>query len=162
VTEWPPAVERVAAFLREARAEATVEEFPEGTPTAEDAARAVGCEPSEIVKSLVFLCDGEPVVVMVPGDRRADAGKVAAAIGCGRAKVASAKDVEQATGFEPGGVAPFPLPRAVQHVLIERTLLGRNRVWVGAGSERHMAGLQPAELVRLTRARPMDAVQEPA
>ena len=162
MTEWPPAVERVAAFLREARAEATVEEFPEGTPTAEDAARAVGCEPSEIVKSLVFLCDGEPVVVMVPGDRRADAGKVAAAIGCGRAKVASAKDVEQATGFEPGGVAPFPLPRAVQHVLIERTLLGRNRVWVGAGSERHMAGLQPAELVRLTRARPMDAVQEPA
>ena len=162
MTEWPPAVERVAAFLREARAEATVEEFPEGTPTAEDAARAVGCEPSEIVKSLVFLCDGEPVVVMVPGDRRADAGKVAAAIGCGRAKVASAKDVEQATGFEPGGVAPFPLPRTVQHVLIERTLLGRNRVWVGAGSERHMAGLQPAELVRLTRARPMDAVQEPA
>ena len=162
MTEWPPAVERVAAFLREARAEATVEEFPEGTPTAEDAARAVGCEPSEIVKSLVFLCDGEPVVVMVPGDRRADAGKVAAAIGCGRAKVASAKDVELATGFEPGGVAPFPLPRAVQHVLIERTLLGRNRVWVGAGSERHMAGLQPAELVRLTRARPMDAVQEPA
>jgi prolyl-tRNA editing enzyme YbaK/EbsC (Cys-tRNA(Pro) deacylase) len=162
VTEWPPAVERVAAFLREARAEATVEEFPEGTPTAEDAARAVGCEPSEIVKSLVFLCDGEPVVVMVPGDRRADAGKVAAAIGCGRAKVASARDVELATGFEPGGVAPFPLPRAVQHVLIERTLLGRNRVWVGAGSERHMAGLQPAELVRLTRARPMDAVQEPA
>ena len=162
MTEWPPAVERVAAFLREARAEATVEEFPEGTPTAEDAARAVGCEPSEIVKSLVFLCDGEPVVVMVPGDRRADAGKVAAAIGCGRAKVASTKDVELATGFEPGGVAPFPLPRAVQHVLIERTLLGRNRVWVGAGSERHMAGLQPAELVRLTRARPMDAVQEPA
>ena len=162
MTEWPPAVERVAAFLREARAEATVEEFPEGTPTAEDAARAVGCEPSEIVKSLVFLCDGEPVVVMVPGDRRADAAKVAAAVGCGKAKVASARDVELATGFEPGGVAPFPLPRAVQHVLIERTLLGRNRVWVGAGSERHMAGLQPTELVRLTRARPMDAVQEPA
>jgi Cys-tRNA(Pro) deacylase len=162
VTEWPPAVERVAAFLREARAEATVEEFPEGTPTAEDAARAVGCEPSEIVKSLVFLCDGLPVVVMVPGDRRADAGKVAAAVGAGKAKVAGAKDVELATGFEPGGVAPFPLPRAVQHIFIERTLLGRNRVWVGAGSERHMAGLQPAELVRLTRAKAMDAVQEPA
>jgi prolyl-tRNA editing enzyme YbaK/EbsC (Cys-tRNA(Pro) deacylase) len=162
VTEWPPAVERVAAFLREARAEATVEEFPEGTPTAEDAARAVGCEPSEIVKSFVFLCAGLPVVVMVPGDRRADAGKVAAAVGCGKAKVASAKDVELATGFEPGGVAPFPLPHVVQHVLIERTLLGRSRVWVGAGSERHMAGLQPSELVRLTRARPMDAVQEPA
>jgi prolyl-tRNA editing enzyme YbaK/EbsC (Cys-tRNA(Pro) deacylase) len=101
-----------------------------------------------------------PVVVLVPGDRRADAGKVAAFVGAGKAKVASAKDVQLATGFEPGGVAPFPLPRAVQHVLIDRTLLGRSRVWVGAGSERHMAGLQPAELIRLTRARAMDAVQE--
>jgi prolyl-tRNA editing enzyme YbaK/EbsC (Cys-tRNA(Pro) deacylase) len=160
VSEWPEAVERVAAFLRAARAEARIEEFPEGTPTAEDAARAAGCEPSEIVKSLVFLCDGAPVVVMVPGDRRADAAKVAAAVGAAKARVASAKDVERATGFEPGGVAPFPLPREVQDVLIDRALLRRSLVWVGAGSERHMAGLQPAELVRLTRARPMDAVQE--
>jgi len=162
VEEWPEAVERVAAFLRETRAEARIEEFPEGTPTAEDAARAAGCEPSEIVKSLVFLCDGLPVVVMVPGDRRADAAKVATAVGAGKAKVASAKDVQLATGFEPGSVAPFPLPRTVHHVLIDRTLLSRTLVWVGAGSERHMAGIQPSELVRLTRARPMDAVQDRA
>ena len=65
------------------------------------------------------------------------------------------------TGFEPGAVAPFPLP-GVDTVLVERTLLARERVWVGAGSERHMAGLQPAELVRLTRARAVDAVQTAA
>jgi prolyl-tRNA editing enzyme YbaK/EbsC (Cys-tRNA(Pro) deacylase) len=159
VEAWPEAVERVAAFLREARAEARLEEFPEGTPTASDAARAVGCEPSQIVKSLVFLCDGAPVVVLVPGDRRADPGKIAGAVGAAKAKVAGPGDVELATGFQPGAVAPFPLP-LVREVLIDRTLLGRSLVWVGAGSPRHMAGIVPAELVRLARARPMDAVQD--
>jgi prolyl-tRNA editing enzyme YbaK/EbsC (Cys-tRNA(Pro) deacylase) len=155
--QWPEAVQRVAAFLREARAEARIEEFPAGTPTSQEAARAVGCEPSAIVKSLVFLCDGRPVVVLVPGDRRADPAKVASAVGAGKAKVAGAQDVERATGFQPGAVAPFPLPR-VRDVIIERSLLGRGLVWVGAGSPRHMAGIAPEELMRLARARPMDAV----
>jgi prolyl-tRNA editing enzyme YbaK/EbsC (Cys-tRNA(Pro) deacylase) len=159
VPEWPEPVERVAAFLREAGAEARLEEFPEGTPTARDAARAVGCELSQIVKSLVFDCEGKPVVVLVPGDRRADPGKVAAAAACAKARVAQPALVAEATGFEPGAVAPFPLP-AVEQVLIDRTLLAHDLVWIGAGSSRHMAGLAPAELVRLSRARPMDAVQD--
>jgi prolyl-tRNA editing enzyme YbaK/EbsC (Cys-tRNA(Pro) deacylase) len=159
VSDWPEPVERVAAFLREAGAEARLEEFPEGTPTAGDAARAVGCELSQIVKSLVFDCGGTPVVVLVPGDRRADPGKIAAAVGCAKAKVAPPALVEAATGFEPGAVAPFPLPRVAQ-VLIDRTLLPHDLVWIGAGSSRHMAGLAPAELVRLARARAIDAVQE--
>lgn len=156
---WPEPVERVAAFLREAGAEARLEEFPEGTPTAGDAARAVGCELSQIVKSLVFDCEGRPVVVLVPGDRRADPAKVAAAVSCTKARVASAALVEEATGFAPGAVAPFPL-RAVEQVLIDRTLLAHELVWIGAGSSSHMAGLAPAELVRLARAQPMDAVQD--
>ena len=161
MTAWPEAVERVAAFLRESGAEARLEEFPEGTPTARDAARAVGCDLSQIVKSLVFDCGGKPVLVLVPGDRRADPGKVAAATACAKAVVAPAGLVEQATGFAPGAVAPFPLP-AVEQVLIDRTLLAHDLVWIGAGSSSHMAGLAPSELVRLARARPMDAVQDAA
>src|SRR5215208_812194 len=53
---WPEPVQRVSTFLQAAAVEARVEEFPEGTPTAEAAARAVGCEISQIVKSLVFVC----------------------------------------------------------------------------------------------------------
>ncbi len=161
MANWPEAVERVAAFLRDARAEARLEEFSRGTSTAQDAARAVGCEPSEIVKSLVFLCDGQPVLVLVPGDRRADPAKVAAAVGAAGAEVASRDQVRLTTGFEAGAVAPFPLP-GVHDVLIERTLLGRDVLWVGAGSPRHVAGISPGELVRLARARPMDAVQRGA
>ena len=157
---WPEPVERVAAYLRGALAEARLEEFPAGTPTARDAARAIGCEPAQIVKSLVFDCDGRPVVVLVPGDRRADPAKVAAAAGAQTARVAGAEQVEAATGFAPGAVAPFPLTR-VERVLIERTLLAHEVVWVGAGSAAHMAALAPSKLLRLTRAQPMDAVEEP-
>src|SRR5689334_10680166 len=95
---WPEPVERVSAALRDAGAEARVEEFAEGTPTAEDAARAAGCELRQIVKSLVFDCDGRAVLVLVPGDRRADAAKVAVATGAAKAKVAGAAVVEEMTG----------------------------------------------------------------
>jgi prolyl-tRNA editing enzyme YbaK/EbsC (Cys-tRNA(Pro) deacylase) len=159
VEPWPEPVERVVSFLREAAAEARVEEFPAGTPTAAAAADAVGCALREIVKSLVFVCDGRPVLAMVPGDRRADARKVAAAVGAPGAKVATAEEVRRVTGFEPGAVAPFPLP-AIDRILIERSLLACRRVWVGAGSARHMAGLAPAELLRLSRAMPLDLTSD--
>jgi prolyl-tRNA editing enzyme YbaK/EbsC (Cys-tRNA(Pro) deacylase) len=155
---WPEEVERVAGFLRGAGVEARVEEFKEGTPTAEDAARAVGCELGQIVKSLVFDCDGRPIVVLVPGDRRADRAKIAAAAGCRSAKIAGPEQVVEATGFAPGAVAPFPLPR-VDRVLAERSLLQHPVVWIGAGSERHMAAVMPADLLRLAHAEPMDAVE---
>jgi Cys-tRNA(Pro) deacylase len=158
VAEWPEPVERVAAFLRDAGAEARVEQFGSGTPTAVDAARAVGCTLGQIVKSLVFDCEGRPVVVLVPGDRRADTDKVARAAGTMRARVARPEEVERATGFAPGAVAPFALAR-VETVLVDRTVLGNELVWVGAGSPSHMAGLAPGELVRLARARSADVVQ---
>ena len=156
---WPEPVQRVSTALREAGAEARIEEFATGTPTAEDAARAVGCELRQIVKSLLFDCDGRAVLVLVPGDRRADSGKVAALTGARRARVAGPAQVEEATGYAPGAVAPFPL-RRVEGVLIERSLLGESLLWVGAGSTRHMAGLPPTELVRVSRAQPVDVAAD--
>src|SRR5579862_7561349 len=105
---WPESVERVAAVLRQEGVGARIEEFPEGTPTAREAAKAVGCSRAEIVKSLLFVCDGRPTLALVPGDRRADETKVAAAAGAKAARVAKPAEVLAATGFEPGGVAPFP------------------------------------------------------
>ena len=159
VTAWPEPVERVSSFLRDAGADARIEEFSEGTPTAADAAAAVGCGLDQIVKSLVLVCDGRPVVALVPGDRRGDIAKVARAAGTAGARVAKAGEVEQATGFAPGAVAPFPLP-GVATVLIERTLLRHPLVWAGAGSPKHMIGLAPLELARLARARPLDVVKD--
>ena len=160
VAEWPASVERVAAFLRDAGAEARLEEFGTGTPTAAEAARAAGCELAQIIKSLVLVCDGAPVVALVPGDRRGDVEKIRRAVGAATARVARPDEVETATGFAPGAVAPFPLPSA-HRVLIERTLLAHPVVWAGAGSSKHLVRLGPAELVRLARAEPMDVVEEP-
>jgi Cys-tRNA(Pro) deacylase len=158
---WPEPVERVAGFLREAGVEARLEEFGSGTPTARDAARAAGCTLEQIVKTLVLLADGTPVVALVPGDRRADPDKIAAAAGATKARIASAAEVEKITGFAPGAVAPFPLPD-VGRVFIDRTLLSHDTVWIGAGSSAHIAAVRPVDLRRLARAEPIDAVLEPA
>jgi prolyl-tRNA editing enzyme YbaK/EbsC (Cys-tRNA(Pro) deacylase) len=148
---WPEPVERVASALRQHAVDARLEEFPEGTPTAAAAARAIGCERAQIVKSLVFVCDELPVLALVPGDRRADALKVSAAAGARYARVARPGEVVAATGFEPGAVAPFPAPH-VSRVLMDRSLLRHELVWVGAGSANHMAGLTPQDLVRVAHA----------
>ena len=155
VERWPEPVGRVAEALERAGIDARVEEFSEGTPTAGAAAKAVGASRAEIAKSLVFVCDGRPTLVLVPGDRRADENKVAQAAGARYARVARPDEVRAATGFEPGGVAPFPAP-GVSQVLMAGELLAHDRVWVGAGSERHMAGLSPLDLMRLTNARTAD------
>jgi Cys-tRNA(Pro) deacylase len=151
VEAWPEPVERVAAVLRAHGVDARIEEFAQGTTTAEAAADAVGCEPAQIVKTLVFVCDGLPVVALVPGDRRADAGKIAAAAGAGYARVAKPDEVLSATGFEAGGVAPFPAPPAAR-VFMERELLRHELVWAGAGSHRHVVGIAPADAARLSNA----------
>ncbi len=156
---WPEPVERVSSFLRESGAEARIQEFPEGTPTAQDAATAAGCELGQIVKSLVLVCDERPVVVFVPGDRRCDPDKVAHALGAGSARVAKAAEVEATTGFAPGAVAPFPLPE-VDTLLMERALYRHSLVWAGAGSSQHMLAISPTDLGRLSRARPMDVVTD--
>jgi prolyl-tRNA editing enzyme YbaK/EbsC (Cys-tRNA(Pro) deacylase) len=158
VRQFPEPVERVAEFLRRNAAEARIEEFSEGTPTAVDAARAVGCKLAQIVKSVVLACDVRYVVVLTPGDRRADVEKVAHAAACAKVRVATPDEVLAATGFAAGAVAPFPLPR-IERVYVDRSLLGHKRVWIGAGSPNHLAAISPADLVRLARAQPMDAVE---
>ena len=156
--QWPEPVERVSGFLRQMGVEARIEEFSAGTPTAVDAARAVGSKLGQIVKSLVFDCDGRWVVVLVPGDRRADLAKIAAAAGARKARIAKPDEVERATGFVAGAVAPFPLPN-VDRVFVDRGLLAHKRVWIGAGSPSHMAMIAPGDMIRLARAQPMDAVE---
>ena len=152
---WPEAVERVSAVLRAAAVEARIEEFDEETHTARDAAEAIGCDIAQIVKSLVLVCDGAYVLALVPGDRRADEDAVRAAVEAREVRVAKPDEVLHATGFEPGGVAPFP-QRAITQTLMDRSFFGHDEVWIGAGTSSHMASLRPSELLRLAGARSVD------
>ena len=152
---WPEPVERVARVLRGAATDSRIEQFTDGAATARDAARVIGCDLPQIVKSLVFVCDGAYVLALVPGDRRADEAAIAEAVSASEVRVAKPAEVLHATGFEPGAVAPFPR-RAVTEILMDTSFFAHEVVWVGAGSESHMASLRPAELAKLAGARSFD------
>jgi prolyl-tRNA editing enzyme YbaK/EbsC (Cys-tRNA(Pro) deacylase) len=152
MTEWPEPVERVSTVLRNAAVDARIEEFSEGTPTAREAAQAIGCELGQIVKSVVLVCDGAYVLALVPGDRRADEDAVRAAVGATDVRIARPEEVMHATGFEPGAVAPFP-QRAITQTLMDESFFGYEEVWIGAGTSAHMASLHPAELAKLANAK---------
>ena len=76
---------------------------------------------------------------------------IAAAVSAKEVRVARPQEVVHATGFEPGGVAPFPV-RAITQTLMDKDFFRHQVVWIGAGSPSHMAALPPGELLRLTRA----------
>jgi prolyl-tRNA editing enzyme YbaK/EbsC (Cys-tRNA(Pro) deacylase) len=114
-------------------------EFPEGTRTAQDAAAAIGCEVGQIVKSLVFLRDNEPVLVLCSGANTVDDQRL------GVAK-ADADVVRRATGFAIGGVPPYGFPAPIE-TLVDEDLLGYDEVWAAAGTPRSVFPLTPAQLV---------------
>lgn len=113
--------------------EAEVRVFPEGTKTASDAAAAIGCPVSAIVKSLVFTVDGEPVVALVPGDLRLDTGRLAVAAGGASARRASLEEVRAATGFAAGGTPPFGHTTDLR-VFADPSLKRNDPVWAAAGT----------------------------
>jgi len=109
--------------------EVEVRVLPDSTRTAVDAAAAVGAnEVGEIVKSLVFLVDGEPTMCLCAGDRRVDAEKLGSA-----ARPAKADEVREATGFAIGGVPPLGHDRELPTV-VDASLRRFDRVWCAAGT----------------------------
>jgi prolyl-tRNA editing enzyme YbaK/EbsC (Cys-tRNA(Pro) deacylase) len=144
-----PNAARVAEAARDAGLEISVVEYPDGTRTAAEAAAAVGSPVATIVKSLVFLVDGAPVMALVAGDNRLDEDKLLAATGGARVDRADADAVRGATGFPIGGVPPFA-HAAPLTTYVDEDLLGHDAVWAAAGTPRHVFRLAPADLVRLS------------
>ena len=139
------AIER---FLRAAEVlghEVEVRRFPEGTKTAAEAARAVGCDVAQIVKSLVFVADGRPVLALTSGANRVDLGRLAAAAGASSARRASPEEARSATGFAVGGTPPFGHDERVR-TFLDRDLLGQAEVWAAAGTPDSVFRTTPEEL----------------
>lgn len=144
----PSAVRRWLERCDDSGLASRIRVFPAGTKTAVDAARAVGCEPSQIVKSLVFEVDGEPVLALVPGDRRLDTARLADAAGGRKARRASLDRVKEATGFAAGGTPPFGHARNLR-VFADRTLRRHDTVWAAAGAPTAVFPISLADLDRL-------------
>lgn len=155
------AIERVRAACAARQLVVEIIEYPSGTRTAEDAARAVGTSVGQIVKSLVFLADGAPILVLASGANRVDVRKLARLAGASRVEKASADATREATGFAIGGVPPLghrqPLP-----VYVDRALLAHPIVYAAAGTPRAVFGVAPDALARAAAGTIADVAEEPA
>jgi prolyl-tRNA editing enzyme YbaK/EbsC (Cys-tRNA(Pro) deacylase) len=149
------AIERFTDAARAEGIEPRVRRFPEGTKTAADAARAIGCEVAQIVKSLVFVADEQPVIALTSGANRVDPSKLARAAGAWEARRASPEEARAATGFAVGGTPPFGHPERVRSYL-DPELLAFQEVWAAAGTPDSVFPLTPSELQKATLAEPAD------
>jgi prolyl-tRNA editing enzyme YbaK/EbsC (Cys-tRNA(Pro) deacylase) len=154
-----PSSERVVEAARERGLDIEVRQYPEGTRTAADAAAAIGVEVGQIVKSLVFIADGRPVLCLVSGLNRLDSRRLSLVTGASDIRQASADEVERATGFSIGGVPPFGHARSLP-VYCDRDLLAYDTVWAAAGTPRDVFAAEPNRLVEACRATVAD-LKEP-
>ncbi|MFD8477100.1 YbaK/EbsC family protein [Streptomyces globisporus] len=151
---------RFAEALAELGLQVEVRRFPDATRTAVEAAAAVGCELSEIVKSLVFTADGVPVLVLMDGSSRVDVELVRRELGAQKVKRADADLVRETTGYAIGGVPPFGHATRTR-VLADRRLLDHAVVWAAAGTPHTVFPLDPKTLIAHAGATVAD-VREPA
>ncbi|NUQ36364.1 MAG: YbaK/EbsC family protein [Caldilineales bacterium] len=152
-----PTAQRVQAAATVLGLDVQIVEFSETTRTAADAAAAAGCTVGQIVKSLVFVVAGQPVICLVSGSNRLDERKLAAWAGVSRKQVqrAEAETVRAATGYAIGGVAPFGYPAPLP-VLCDADLLPYDIVWAAAGTPNAVFAVKPSALVAATSAQVTD------
>ncbi len=151
---------RVQAALKAANLEINTVTLQKSARTAQLAADALGTALGSIVKSLLFLADGKPVLVLVAGDRRADPTKLKKLLGTKRVMIAGAERVKQETGFSIGGVPPVghqqPLPTWID------SALGRfETVYAAAGHPRTVFPIPFETLVQITNGHIADVTENP-
>jgi prolyl-tRNA editing enzyme YbaK/EbsC (Cys-tRNA(Pro) deacylase) len=137
-----------------------VRRFPEGTKTAADAARAIGCEVAQIVKSQVVAADGRPVLALTSGANRVDLERLAELAGADEVRRAGPEEARAATGFAVGGTPPFGHPERIPTYL-DRDLLAFEEVWAACGTPDSVFRTSPGELQRTTRAEVADLKETP-
>ena len=146
------ALDRFIDAARAVGVEPAVRRFPEGTKTADDAARAVGCPLGAIVKSLVFMADDRAILALTSGANRADTATLATLAGADEVRRASPEEARTATGFAVGGTPPFGHPERLR-TFVDEDLLGYPEVWMAAGRPDTVFPLAPADVVRLSGGR---------
>ena len=117
--------------------------------TAKEAAAALGIEVGQIASSLIFLADGEPVLVIASGGHRVDTTKLAAVLRVNEITKANADDVRAATGFAIGGVAPVGHPHPLRTV-VDIALSRYDEVWAAGGHPHYVFPSSYDELLRIT------------
>ena len=140
-------------FIDQNQITAQILPMAEDTPTVPDAARALGVAEDQIIKSLVFLVDGEPVLVIANGTGRVDDRLVASCFGVGRkrVKMARAERALEITGHTVGAMPPFGHKTKLR-TLVDPAVTTHAEIFGGGGEINAMLRLTPEELLRVTGA----------
>ena len=121
-----------------------ITEHDEIIDTVEHAAQQIGCSEAEIAKTLSFIVDEKPVIVVMAGDGRVNSSKFKALFHTKPSMIARDK-VEEITGFAPGGVCPFNVPKGIP-VWLDVSMKRFEYVYPAGGNEFTSVKLTPAEL----------------
>jgi len=137
-------------FIRTHGIQAEIISLSIDTPTVDLAAKAVGTSPDQIVKSLLFLVNDEPLLVIARGPELVDRRAIGHHMKVGRKRVslADAGAVLSITGYPVGALPPFG-HRAAIHTIVDRHVSGLPLIFAGGGSPRALVRLEPAELLRV-------------
>lgn len=126
-------------------------EHSESTHTAQEAADAVGAPVGAIVKSLLFLADQSPLMVLASGPNRVNQDALSERLGV-TLEMADATTVKAVTGFSIGGVPPFGHPETLDTVMDE-DFFALDELWAAAGSQRAVFSISPQRLQEISHAR---------
>lgn len=142
-------VDRVKKALEAHGIPTEIQELPQSTRTAVEAAKAVQSSVGQIVKSLVFrMANDQPVLILTSGVNQVDEKHVGSYLGH-KIQFANADFVRQQTGFAIGGVSPYGLKEEIP-IYIDRDLLQYAQIWAAAGSSHAVFCITPQELVDTT------------
>lgn len=141
-------VEKVRAFFREQNAEDKIKEFDVSSATVELAAKALGTQEARIAKSMSFLVDGKPVIIVTAGDMKIDNAKFKARFHT-KAKMLTPDELVTLVGHAAGGVCPFALKDGCS-VFLDVSLKRFNIVYPAAGSANSAVELTVPELERFS------------
>jgi prolyl-tRNA editing enzyme YbaK/EbsC (Cys-tRNA(Pro) deacylase) len=136
--------------------------FENTTATSQQAADNVGCELGQIVKSLAFIIDGQPIVVLASGDQRVDDRKLAEMYNVGRKKVkiASPDECISIYGYAPGGVPPLPHRTAGLPIYMDDSLQRYEIVYAAGGAHNAIFEISLVRLVEITGAKFADVARK--
>ncbi|THD46343.1 YbaK/EbsC family protein [Enterobacteriaceae bacterium ML5] len=147
-------VEKVRAFLRVHAPDVHVTELEKSTATVSEAAEAFGVVSGQIAKSLTFRTGVNVVLLVMPGDRRLDNKKFKSFFGV-KARMLHAEEVEELTGFKPGGVSPIGVSPEVK-VYCDICLRQYDEVLPAGGTGQSGVRITPGRLAEITRAEWVD------
>ena len=141
-------IEVCRAYLRQRGYEDRIREFDVSSATVELAAQAVGCEPARIAKTLSFLVDGAPILILAAGDQKIDNPKFKAQFHT-KARMIPGDQVEALVGHGVGGVCPFGVEEGVT-VYLDQSLRRFDTVCPAAGSSNSAVEMTMEQLEQCT------------